>query len=149
VSGSGLEPARPLPLERAPRAVRRAALCGALAVAYAAFIFWVSSQAHPFPRLPSALFSHDRLLHAVGYALLGGLVAGALSAARFGAARAILIAAAIASGYGASDELHQAFVPGREPDLVDWAADTIGAVAGAALALAALRRRGAPASIRR
>lgn len=29
--------------------------------------------------------------------------------------------------YGLSDEWHQSFVPGRDADLLDWVADTLGA----------------------
>lgn len=30
--------------------------------------------------------------------------------------------------YGVSDEWHQSLVPGREADLLDWVADTLGAL---------------------
>jgi VanZ family protein len=33
----------------------------------------------------------------------------------------------VVSAYGASDEWHQSFVPGRSTDVRDWIADTIGA----------------------
>jgi VanZ family protein len=32
--------------------------------------------------------------------------------------------------YGAVDEVHQSFVPGRDASVFDWAADVVGAVAG-------------------
>ena len=41
--------------------------------------------------------------------------------------------------YGISDEFHQSFVPGRTPDVLDWLADTSGALL-AALLLAWLSR---------
>jgi len=52
--------------------------------------------------------------------------------------RAPALALAIASAYGVTDELHQFLSPGRTPDPTDWAADTIGAAVGIALALAVL-----------
>ena len=42
------------------------------------------------------------------------------------------LALSIASAYAASDEWHQSFVAGRDSDLFDWVADSIGAVLGAA-----------------
>jgi MYXO-CTERM domain-containing protein len=48
------------------------------------------------------------------------------------------------SFYGASDEVHQSFVPGRDSDVLDWRADTIGGAAAAGLLLAwAIIRRSA------
>jgi VanZ family protein len=48
----------------------------------------------------------------------------------------------MASAFGASDEFHQAFVPGRTADVADWMADTLGAAIGALVATFALRRPG-------
>lgn len=49
----------------------------------------------------------------------------------------LLLAALIfSSAYGASDEWHQSFVPGRLADAADWLADTLGAM----LALLLIRR---------
>ena len=42
-----------------------------------------------------------------------------------------------ASLFGASDEFHQSFVPGRDTDVFDWVADTLGATAGALVWLGA------------
>jgi VanZ family protein len=36
--------------------------------------------------------------------------------------------------YGASDEWHQSFVPGRMVEVADWLADSIGGVIGAVVA---------------
>ena len=36
----------------------------------------------------------------------------------------------IVSAYGALDELHQLFIPGRSCDILDWSADTIGVIIG-------------------
>jgi VanZ family protein len=119
-----------------------------LALLWAAVLFWESSRANPFPFLPAALLSQDKLLHAGAYAVLGALVATALRATRLGLARALALAAVVAALYGATDEWHQSFVPGRTADPFDWAADAIGAIAGASAAVLALRGRIARASIR-
>jgi VanZ family protein len=69
--------------------------------------------------------------HAVLYAILGVLLLGALLPGR-ATSRAAALAIVIASLYGVTDEVHQAFVPGRIPDVLDWAWDTVGAAAGVA-----------------
>jgi VanZ family protein len=46
----------------------------------------------------------------------------------------MFIAAGIGSAYGILDEVHQFFVPGRDCNVWDWIADTLGAVIGAAAA---------------
>jgi len=74
--------------------------------------------------------------HFTEYAILGGLLALALERSD-----RLLAAAAMASAYGLTDELHQLFVPGRKSDLMDWLVDTAGAIAGAVLAAWWLRRR--------
>ena len=58
--------------------------------------------------------------------------------------RPMLLTIALASAYGVTDELHQFLTPGRTPDPLDWATDTLGALLGVALVLlaeAAFRRR--------
>jgi VanZ family protein len=47
----------------------------------------------------------------------------------------LMLVAGIASLYGATDEVHQLFVPGRNCNAWDWAADTVGAALGAAVYL--------------
>jgi VanZ family protein len=117
------------------------------ALAYAALIFWLSHQASPLPSLSGQLW--DKLLHTVEYAGLSALLAAGLAHLRPGRpAWAALLAMALAAAYGASDELHQAFVPNRDCSVLDWAFDLMGAVVGGILAVPFLRRVGVRASIR-
>ncbi len=101
---------------------------------YAAVIFILSSMSHPpIPLLP---WPHsDKVLHAIEYAGLGGLLARALALGGRGLSARGAVAAAVGLGalYGASDELHQVFVPCRTADPLDWMADVVGAAAGALL----------------
>lgn len=125
--------------------MKRVAVAFAPAALYAAAIFALSSQANPFPFLPQGFFTHDKLLHGLEYAVLGALLAPALHLAGMSRRGALLAAAILGSLYGATDELHQAFVPGRTADVLDWVADTLGAGLGALLGSAtyvALRRPG-------
>ncbi len=115
---------------------------------YAGLIFFLSSQSRPLPFLPEGIWSFDKLLHAAEYAVLGLLLARALGAGGLSPARIFLGALLLGSLYGATDELHQSLVPNRDCDPGDWAADTAGAVVGAALGARSLRPRRARASIR-
>lgn len=122
--------------------MRRAAWAFATVLAYAAVIFALSAQSDPLPFLPRQIFLQDKLLHGVEYAVLGGLLVHALRLAGLRPGVALVSAVVIASAYGATDELHQAFVPGRSSEVADWLADTLGATVGAVLAAAALRLPG-------
>jgi VanZ family protein len=107
------------------------------ALAWAALIFWVSSQSNPFPRL--TLRVSDKILHAIEYGALGVAVTWGLHRAWLALASAAAWAVVVGSAYGLTDEIHQAFVPHRSAELGDWAADTVGAALGALLAYAGLR----------
>ena len=117
------------------------------ALAWAGLIFLLSSQPSPAVQPPSIPHG-DKLAHAGAYAILAWLAARALLAGGTAPARALLLAVLLGSLYGASDELHQSFVPGRDADPLDWAADAAGALLGAAAAVGLPGRR-ARASIRR
>ena len=94
---------------------------------WAAAVFAVSSR-HTLPQLPSVL-DWDKLQHAAAYAVGGLLLARAVGRGGRGA----LLAAALGSLYGASDEAHQLLVRNRSSDPADWIADTLGVAAGVAL----------------
>lgn len=114
----------------------RAAVAFLPALAFAGLVFYLSSLENPLPEVTSRLW--DKLGHTLEYGALGALLAWPLW--RMVPRRAFLLAAVLASAYGASDELHQAFVPGREASARDWVADTVGGLLGAGAALW-LRRR--------
>lgn len=109
------------------------------AALYAGILFALSAQPNPFPFLPPELLLQDKLLHALAYAVLGALLFSGFRGTGCSPRRAVLLSVLVASLYGATDEFHQSFVPGRSPDPLDWVADTLGAAIGAAAALAATR----------
>jgi VanZ family protein len=115
------------------------------AALYAAVLFALSAQPNPLPFLPPELLLQDKLLHGLAYTALGALLVPGFRGAGCSARSAVLLAVALASVYGATDEFHQSFVPGRNADVLDWVADTLGAALGAAAAttLALRRPRGA------
>ena len=104
-------------------------------------LFCLSSlpgSSFPSVSVPSA----DKLVHLALYSVLGALCARALRrSSRLRGAPAILVAAAVATLYGASDEIHQLFVRGRSAELADVAADGVGGLLGAA-AFAVVFRQG-------
>jgi VanZ family protein len=103
-----------------------------------ALIFTASAQSD-LPAPPGGI--SDKSEHALAYGALGAALVRALAGGRSSAMSLprVLLAAFLAALYGASDELHQRFVPNRTPDLLDLVADACGALAGALL-LAAVAR---------
>jgi VanZ family protein len=102
-------------------------------------IFVLSSR--PAQRLPALPFAQaDKIAHAVAYGLLGAFLALALGVRRGLVGRAAL-ALALCAIYGASDEWHQSFVPGRQVSVLDLLADTIGATVAIVLVARRARQR--------
>lgn len=108
------------------------------AVAWAALIFALSARSS-VPDLPPHVT--DKMVHAAAYAVLGGAIIRALAGGRWqGVTRSVVAAAILCTVlYGASDEFHQWFVPGRSVDAADLAADAAGGTAAALAALGARR----------
>lgn len=69
----------------------------------------------------------DKLAHFFVFGLLATLVV------RNGfPSRRAWVAVVLVSAFGATDEWHQSFTPGRAVELADWAADTLGAAVAVA-----------------
>ncbi len=94
-----------------------------LFLGYAGLIFWLSDhpvpQGVPFKDLPGA----DRAYHIIEYGVLAFL---GLQAFAPRTRRLFLSVLFLCWLYGLTDELHQAGVPGRSIDLMDWLADGVG-----------------------
>ncbi|MCX6561724.1 MAG: VanZ family protein [Candidatus Aminicenantes bacterium] len=104
-------------------------LAFAPAVLYYAGIFWLSSRSHP-PSLPSFPLA-DKVAHVFLYTGFGAglrFACGRFLRERPGA----VFGAAFALGLlgGILDEIHQAFVPLRDSNVWDAAADALGVLAG-------------------
>ena len=93
-------------------------------------IFYFSSLPDP-GGLPGSV--SDKTAHVLIYAALGASLVRALAGGQITAMTLtrILLAAALGTLYGVSDEIHQHFVPPRTPDILDVVADSIGAFVGA------------------
>jgi VanZ family protein len=98
-------------------------------ILYMLAIFYVSSQSNPAPAVTAIVW--DKLLHTTEYAGLALLLCRALRGEGLRWTAALAAAVVLASAYGSTDELHQRFVPQRNSDVRDWAADTAGASLGA------------------
>ncbi len=101
---------------------------------YMCLIFIISSlEQPPLPMPEFEWLTIDKLYHFVEYALLGAMLAFAFVNApprRLPLRWRWTAAAIVAILYGATDEWHQTFVPGRLATVADWVADVLGSIAG-------------------
>lgn len=97
------------------------------AAIWAAVLFFLSAQQGL--DLPPLLFpGKDKVVHAGVYAVLGATLWWGRN--RSGTMLPAWILVLAGSLYGVSDEWHQSFVPGRDPSVGDWTADTVGVLLG-------------------
>ena len=78
--------------------------------------------------MPS-FWNADKLVHCVCFAGLAFWVAFGIGT-RLPTTLRIVLPTAIVSVWGIIDEIHQSFTPGRETSVLDWCADTVGALIG-------------------
>ncbi len=97
-----------------------------------ALIFLISSFEVSVPGVRHLPF-RDKAIHFVEYGVLGWLCASAASRSWPSTQpwRTLAFAVFVSTLWGLSDEIHQALVPGRSPELADLVADFWGSVAGA------------------
>lgn len=119
------------PLSRRARRIAAIALSGL----WMAVIFGFSSL--PGSAVPGRF---GPIGHFVLYAVLASAYLAALDPA-LTSPRAAIVAVALASIYGISDEYHQRFVAGRMCDPADWVVDTLGALVAVGVVLLVARRR--------
>jgi len=103
------------------------------ALLYMGLIFVISSFEVEVPGIQHVPL-RDKGIHFVEYAVLGWLCAAASSRTWPSASswRTAVFAVFVSVLWGLSDEIHQALVPGRSPELADVIADLVGSTAGAA-----------------
>ncbi len=112
---------------------KRPFLAWLLVAVYAALIFYFSSQPYPL----EALLGEEQpnfvtfTIHIVEYSILGFLLFSAFRSNEKTRKSAFALASIAAALYGATDELHQLFVPHRSSSLWDLLADSLGSILGA------------------
>jgi VanZ family protein len=74
----------------------------------------------------------DKVVHFGMYGVLGALLArvGVLES---WSRRRMVLTVVLISLFGVLDELHQLFIPGRDAEVGDWLADTLGSASGFAV----------------
>ena len=95
------------------------------AALWAAVLFLLSELPGSGVGLPGGT---DKLVHAGLYLILG--LALAWGKAKTGFAGPAILLLIIGAGYGALDEWHQSFVPGRDVSFGDWMANSVGVMLG-------------------
>jgi VanZ family protein len=76
----------------------------------------------------------DKVVHFGMYGMLGVLLAR-VGVLENWSRRRLVLTAVMVSLFGVLDELHQLFIPGRDAEVGDWLADTLGSASGFAVLL--------------
>jgi VanZ family protein len=114
--------------------LRRARIAAAL---WGGFLFLLTSWPNP-PAVAAGGFALDKLTHFLLYAVEAFFLSRAIAwpGRRGFAGPRILAVIGTMALWGALDEAHQEWIPGRMMDSADLAADVVGASVGASLAAA-------------
>ena len=114
-----------------------------MSIVVALSIFMLSSRSK-LPLPDSTLFpGMDKVLHAFAFGCFAFSFSYWLGRDMWKSKPAVcvLIVCIAAACYGASDEIHQMFVPGRDASVYDWIADCTGALAASLVRTAIVRRK--------
>ena len=118
-------------------------------IGYCLLIFMLSSMSKGV-YMPSP-FGVDKVAHFVEYGVLGFLLARSIANVQSSFSRIFLLGLVVilATLYGISDEIHQAFVPGRNASPWDVTADGLGGLVGAVIYRRSVYRRDAAPGVKR
>ncbi|MDX8387661.1 MAG: VanZ family protein [Ghiorsea sp.] len=92
---------------------------------YCGLIFYLSHQ--PILPMPMSFEHQDKLVHMTAYAVMGCCAWLYFRHLTLSKMVLFIFALVFSSAYGASDEFHQSFIVGRDADVWDWVADSLGA----------------------
>lgn len=111
-------------------------------ILWAMLIYWLSSlPGNEANKILPEFWNSDKFAHMALYGVFGILIfrAGRLEWLNGSYKVWIAVSILIASLYGASDEFHQHFSPGRSCSVGDWVADSMGGAMGVSMALGWMR----------
>ncbi|MCL4547806.1 MAG: VanZ family protein [Bacteroidetes bacterium] len=97
----------------------------------------------PTDAIPQFFNAQDKIEHFSAYFLLAVLLNLTLyfqKQFKLISDKSFLFASLFVAGYGAIDELHQIFIPGRTCDFFDWTADATGGIIGVWIVYIFLRK---------
>ncbi len=95
------------------------------ALIVSAGIFTISHQERPIFQVNSFEF-HDKILHLIAYYVFGLTLL--IATLNVEVRKRLILVTLIGIFFGISDEFHQYFIPGRDADIWDIAADSIGVI---------------------
>ncbi len=95
----------------------------------------------PTTFVPPQLSPFDKAIHFSMYAVLAALLAWYVLENRK-LLPATILSLVLVAAFGAADEWHQRFIPGRSSEFADWVADSLGGVSGVVAAAFYTRRQG-------
>lgn len=97
-------------------------------------IYYFSSQSK-IEFLPSKIWDYDKIIHFIVFLVYGFssilLIIGLNSKMKLN--KAILLSIAIGLAFGAFDEIHQSYTPGRDSNIYDFFADLVGILVSASV----------------
>ena len=89
----------------------------------------------PNPKFRIDVPHQDKVAHLSFYGVIGFLFALWRRESGDSTSRAVAGALLFVAAFGAFDEIHQRFIPGRSMDILDWTADVAGGMAGGTMAV--------------
>src|SRR3989339_1325078 len=109
-------------------------------------VYWITLfilTTIPADDIPKLFENQDKYEHFIAYCVLAMLLSLALYFQKRSiliSSKAFLFALLFIFAYGAVDELHQLFVPGRYCDFYDWLADSSGGIIGIGIVFLFVRK---------
>jgi VanZ family protein len=121
--------------------LRRKGVWWALFALWLAAVFFASSLTGDEVRPYVPTFTLHKLGHLLAYSSGAVILAlGWRCSTRWSWRKIVIVSVVMVSVYGATDEWHQSFTPGRGPSAWDWLLDTVSGLAGISVLLLARRR---------